>query len=180
MQPEDAFGENGSEIGVFNSNYLMEHYGLEEADLAEVADEFVKANAGLVNPTIIKKYVDNSGAMMDHLFIDNMFADWEAAAKTSGEHEVQCCSTGFAGKSTIFSANPLEELAGYLGYGGAAAETFIASVERYNELCRKGHDDDFFKDANHLIAIDQPPPSSVGPDTTWVPPIWASLPYRAW
>lgn len=431
MQPEDTFGENGSEIGVFNSNYLMEHYGLEEADLAEVTDEFVKANAGLVNPTIIKKYVDNSGAMMDHLietiqegayadildddaafvhlgvnadgtqkttgypivqsgskvwagtlmfkipqndtpdqhdgrrhngllvvksviekaislgatyywgheavvldqaedgtvtgvvakseegalvrlnaskgvavccgdygsnpamvsslmpelvewnlrngmsweeaqaslmgasgrtgtghkmccwaggfieeapravqqngtvgteqadiptgpfgaasflelnkngerffnesdyyaargatarqpkgtiafvtdtqyfdqakecelfhggpnfgrqvFIDNMFADWEAAAKTSGEHEVQCCSIGFAGKSTIFSANSLEELAGYLGYEGAAAETFIASVERYNELCRKGHDDDFFKDANHLIAIDQPP-----------------------
>lgn len=90
-------------------------------------------------------------------FIDNMLTTWEEAGKTPGEHEVQNCSIGFAGTSTIFSASTLEELAGYLGYTGDAVETFVSNVERYNEMCEKGHDDDFGKDANHLIPVNQPP-----------------------
>lgn len=90
-------------------------------------------------------------------FIDNMFADWDEAAKKPGEHEVQCCSIGFAGKSVIYSAETLEELAGYLGYEGDAAKTFVASIERYNAFCKAGHDDDFGKDPNCLIPIDTPP-----------------------
>ena len=91
------------------------------------------------------------------VFIDNMKADWDAAAQTPGEHEVQCCSIGFAGKASIFSANSLEELAGYLGYSGDDVNTFVTSVERYNEMCLAGKDDDFGKDPKTLVPINQPP-----------------------
>lgn len=37
------------------------------------------------------------------------------------------------------------------------ADTLKASVERYNELCEKGHDDDFFKPAELMHPVKQPP-----------------------
>lgn len=40
---------------------------------------------------------------------------------------------------------------------GLPVEAFVASVQRYNELCRKGHDDDFFKPAEYMIPIENPP-----------------------
>ncbi len=57
----------------------------------------------------------------------------------------------------IFSANTIEELAGYLGYSGAAKENFLRSVERYNTLCAMGRDEDFGKDESLLHPIVKPP-----------------------
>lgn len=59
--------------------------------------------------------------------------------------------------STLYAADTLEELAGFLGYTGDAAEEFVASVERYNKMCEQGYDEDFGKDPELLFAIDQPP-----------------------
>jgi hypothetical protein len=61
-----------------------------------------------------------------------------------------------AGRVT-YGAETLEKLAGYLGYKGKAAETFVATVKRYNELCKKGYDEDFGKDKRAMIPIDAPP-----------------------
>ena len=57
----------------------------------------------------------------------------------------------------VYGANTLEELAGYLGYKGDLAKTFVESVNRYNDHCRKGVDSDFGKDPKALIAVDEPP-----------------------
>ncbi len=59
--------------------------------------------------------------------------------------------------ATVYGANTLEELAGYLGYTGDLVQTFVASIKRYNELCYAGVDSDFGKDAKAMIPIDEPP-----------------------
>ena len=37
------------------------------------------------------------------------------------------------------------------------ADTFVTTVERYNELCAKGVDEDFCKNPRFLYPIDEPP-----------------------
>ncbi len=56
----------------------------------------------------------------------------------------------------MYCSDDLATLAGYLGYTGEAVDNFVASVERYNELCDAGRDEDFAKDA-HLMIKMQPP-----------------------
>lgn len=48
---------------------------------------------------------------------------------------------------------------------GNHASTFVASIERYNELCEKGHDDDFGKAAEKMHPIIEPPFKAVTYDT---------------
>jgi hypothetical protein len=59
--------------------------------------------------------------------------------------------------ATVFGADTLEQLAGYLGYTGDLVKTFVESINHYNDLCRKGVDSDFGKDAKAMIPIDKPP-----------------------
>jgi hypothetical protein len=59
--------------------------------------------------------------------------------------------------STVYGANTIEELAGYLGYTGDFVKTFVESIKRYNELCRAGVDNDYGKDAKAMIPVDEPP-----------------------
>lgn len=54
-----------------------------------------------------------------------------------------------------FKADSLDELATKLGITDTAA--FKAAVERYNELCAKGADDDFGKDPKYLKPVAQAP-----------------------
>lgn len=56
-----------------------------------------------------------------------------------------------------YKANTIEELADYLGYVGEYKENFLKSISRYNELCAKGRDEDFAKDARQLHAIAKAP-----------------------
>ena len=60
----------------------------------------------------------------------------------------------YNGNGGIYCADTLEELAEKLGI---PADTFIASVERYNELCESGSDPDFGKESRYLAPIVQPP-----------------------
>lgn len=59
--------------------------------------------------------------------------------------------------TTLYAADTLEELARRVGYEGQAALQFVASVERYNQLCRDGHDIDFGKDPKVLFPVAQAP-----------------------
>lgn len=58
-------------------------------------------------------------------------------------------------KGQVLAADTLEELFDKLGL--TAAQTALASVERYNELARSGRDDDFNKPASRMFAIDTAP-----------------------
>ena len=51
-------------------------------------------------------------------------------------------------------ADTIEDLADKMGVN---RKTFVATVKRYNELCAKGHDDDFLKPKTHLFPIEKAP-----------------------
>ena len=57
----------------------------------------------------------------------------------------------------LYAADTVEELAVRMGLDEDAQETFVATVERYNELCESGSDEDFGKDATYMIALNNPP-----------------------
>ena len=57
----------------------------------------------------------------------------------------------------FFKADTLEELADKLGFTGTDKETFLATVERYNELYDQQNDEDFGKPAYRLSAIRKAP-----------------------
>lgn len=63
---------------------------------------------------------------------------------------------GPGGSTTVYCSDDLATLAGYLGYTGEAVDAFVASVERYNELCDQGRDEDFGKDAHLMIRMEPP------------------------
>lgn len=54
----------------------------------------------------------------------------------------------------VFVADTLEELAEKMG---VPADVFVATVKRYNELCAKKHDDDYYKLPNYLKPIETAP-----------------------
>ncbi|GIU20366.1 hypothetical protein TUM4644_09640 [Shewanella colwelliana] len=53
-----------------------------------------------------------------------------------------------------YSANTLEELAVKLE---CDPKTFVANIKRYNELCKKGQDDDFGKNSKKMVPVLKPP-----------------------
>ncbi len=57
------------------------------------------------------------------------------------------------GKHVVW-ANTLEELADQMDI---PRQTLLETVARYNQLCAKGHDDDFLKPATHMIPIQSGP-----------------------
>ena len=59
-----------------------------------------------------------------------------------------------AEEGTLVKADTLEELAEGLQL---PVDTFLATVERYNEMAANGVDEDFGKDANRLSTLDNPP-----------------------
>ena len=72
----------------------------------------------------------------------NLGEDYFAQQVENGEKE-----------GCFFKADTLEELADKMGFTGAAKDTFLATVERYNELYDKQNDEDFGKPAYRLSAI---------------------------
>lgn len=70
---------------------------------------------------------------------------------------VRMCTIAERMPSTVFAASTLDKLADMLGYSGETKEAFLASIERYNELCHAGEDVDFGKDAVLMTPIEEPP-----------------------
>lgn len=78
--------------------------------------------------------------------------DSDAASKATDEYAGFNASMGVAVK-----ADTIEELADGLGFEGEAKEAFLAQVERYNEYCATGVDEEYHKDARFLLPVLQPP-----------------------
>ncbi len=92
----------------------------------------------LVPPAVMEKYMPE-------------ISDEDYAASHDGAPRVGV----FSHLIDTYRADTLEELAGKLGIEDVDA--FLASVERYNELCEKGQDEDFGKDAKWMNAIKTAP-----------------------
>lgn len=75
----------------------------------------------------------------------------------SGEEFYQVFMEPALNSGKLKQADTLSDLADQLGFSGAAKERFLASVERYNELCETGIDSDFGKQKKDLRPVKDGP-----------------------
>ena len=76
-----------------------------------------------------------------------------AQTRNGGEKYLQGKMDEAIEAGALFKCDTLDELADKMGFTGAAKDTFLATVERYNELYDKQNDEDFGKPASRLSAI---------------------------
>ena len=76
-----------------------------------------------------------------------------AQTRNAGAEYIQKQMDNAEKEGVFFKADTIEELADKLGFTGDAKDTFLATVERYNELYDKQNDEDFGKPAYRLSAI---------------------------
>lgn len=70
---------------------------------------------------------------------------------------VRMCTVAERMPCTVYAADTLEELGGMLGYEGDTLDTFLASIEHYNELCEAGSDTDYGKTPELMTPIKDGP-----------------------
>ena len=76
-----------------------------------------------------------------------------AQTRNGGEKYIQGKMDEAIEAGALFKCDTLDELADKMGFTGAAKDTFLATVERYNELYDKQNDEDFGKPAYRLSTI---------------------------
>ena len=76
-----------------------------------------------------------------------------AQTRNGGEKYIQGKMDEAIEAGALFKCDTLDELADKMGFTGSAKDTFLATVERYNELYDKQNDEDFGKPAYRLSAI---------------------------
>lgn len=86
---------------------------------------------------VVKKQVD--GNMAGGLFYGQMWQPWGNGWNVEVEKATQAQHIK---DGKVFQANSIEELAQKIN---VPADQLKATIDRYNELCAKGHDDDFGK-----------------------------------
>lgn len=65
-KPRDNMRWVGEQIGAVNSKYHIEH-GFGPYDTDEIVDELYRSSSYLANPVLLKKFVENSGEMIDNM-----------------------------------------------------------------------------------------------------------------
>ena len=76
-----------------------------------------------------------------------------AQTRNAGAEYIQKQMDNAEKEGVFCKADTIEELADKLGFTGEAKDTFLATVDRYNELYDKQNDEDFGKPAYRLSAI---------------------------
>ena len=76
-----------------------------------------------------------------------------AQTRNGGEKYIQGKMDEAIEAGALFKCDTLDELADKMGFTGEAKDTFLATVDRYNELYDKQNDEDFGKPAYRLSAI---------------------------
>ena len=100
---------------------------------------------------------DSLHETMDAAYASYQAGEFETAADEEDSDYVAGEDKATSSAATMYAADTLEELGGYLGYSGEALENFVAAVERYNEQCEQGYDLDFGKDSALLFPVSTPP-----------------------
>ena len=76
-----------------------------------------------------------------------------AQTRNAGAEYIQKQMDNAEKEGVFFKADTIDELADKLGFTGEAKDTFLATVDRYNELYDQQNDEDFGKPASRLSAI---------------------------
>ena len=80
-----------------------------------------------------------------------------AQTRNGGEAYLQGKMDEAIEAGALFKCDTIEELADKLGFTGEAKDTFLATIDRYNELYDQQNDEDFGKPAYRLSAIRKAP-----------------------
>ncbi len=117
------------------------------------ADRYTNENCGSYVPQCVgnavhtqaTSYLVMSKDIIDVFAERNDYADLQADMDEAAE---QCPG------NNVYKADTIEELAELQGID---ADALVATIERYNELCDGGADEDFGKDASEMVALKTAP-----------------------
>lgn len=130
-----------------------------------VSDSGIKGNFAIMD----RKYLDYLKLTgVDHgapnwgyqPAMDSLIETMDHADIASGTIEAPCVAIVNRDNPMMYPlyvGNTAEEALSNAGMAGAELQEALKSIERYNELCKKGVDEDFAKDPRMLIPIDEGP-----------------------
>lgn len=129
-----------------------------------VANVETDCNFAIVDSKYMQ-YIENCA--LDHgtpvgssLLFDSFVEDMQALDPSVSSGEVTNCATtntSNISKGVVYVGNTAEEALKNAGFSGEVLENALASLQRYNELCASGIDEDYCKDPARMIAIDSAP-----------------------
>lgn len=117
------------------------------------AERYVSEDAGQITPGCNSNAVHSQAASYMVMSQDIIDVFVERSGYTELQADMDDAVAQCPGDN-IYKADTLEELAKLQGIDGAA---LVATVDRYNELCDKGEDDDFNKSSENMVAIKTAP-----------------------
>ena len=117
----------------------------------ENGERYVNESCGAVTPGNNSNAIFNqkqSWVVMDQAILDKK-AETVENLQADVDASIQECPA-----DNIYKADTIEELA---SLAGIDASTFCSEVDRYNELCATGVDEDFAKPTDDMVAIETAP-----------------------
>lgn len=108
----------------------------------------------------VQKYLDRS--VPAHGSFDAADDKQVRALKNAMEQALEVGPGGitiseFGQKKYVVAGSTPEKLADHAGLTGTLRDNMLKSIQRYNELCRQGRDDDFGKDTKLMIPLEHGP-----------------------
>ncbi|HWR22135.1 MAG TPA: FAD-dependent oxidoreductase [Feifaniaceae bacterium] len=151
------FGNDGLYVNQLGNRFTNES-GFYERVFKDLAD----TNAGNYNAYMI---VDSSNLSDNQKIYHQADGSGQTWASLIENSKIEGFSySGLDGGQT-FEGTTLEEA---IQAAGLPVDTTMASVQRYNELCKKGADEDFGKDPKNMLAV-----GTEGPFYVWRVPIYS-------
>ena len=160
---------DGQKMGYWAGGHIEEgpHCAMCHGDLGKLGvDAFLQLNANgerfinedLTNDHFGSALVRQPGALTYQIFDAAYPEQLDAMQAGLGtKHSVSQAEMDSIDEWTTAQGNTIDELIENLGVDDEVAATMKAQIERYNELCAAGKDEDFGKDASRMFALENPP-----------------------
>lgn len=160
---------DGQKMGYWAGGHIEEgpHCAMCHGDLGKLGvDAFLQLNANgeryinedLTNDHFGSALVRQPGALTYQIFDAAYPEQLDAMQAGLGtKHSVSQEEMDTIDQWTTAQGNTIDELIANLGVEANVAATMKDQIERYNELCAAGCDEDFGKDASRMFALENPP-----------------------
>lgn len=160
---------DGQRMGYWAGGHIEEgpHCAMCHGDLGKLGvDAFLQLNANgeryinedLTNDHFGSALVRQPGALVYQIFDAAYPEQLDAMQAGLGtKHSISQAEMDSINEWTTAQGNTIDELIANLGVDADVAATMKAQIERYNELCAVGCDEDFGKDASRMFALENPP-----------------------
>ena len=160
---------DGQRMGYWAGGHIEEgpHCAMCHGDLGKLGvDAFLQLNANgeryinedLTNDHFGSALVRQPGALVYQIFDAAYSEQLDAMQAGLGtKHSISQAEMDSINEWTTAQGNTIDELIANLGVDADVAATMKAQIERYNELCAVGCDEDFGKDASRMFALENPP-----------------------